>query len=51
MMQLDEHKEPYPVAKIVDLQTQAVDYSGYEYALLHGLQPDAYGIEPADYKL
>jgi HD-GYP domain-containing protein (c-di-GMP phosphodiesterase class II) len=51
LMLLDEHKDPYPGPKIVDLQTQAVDYSGHEYTILHGLQPDAYGINPADYKL
>ena len=51
MMLLDEHKDPYPGPKIVDLHIQAVDYSGQEYTILHGLQPGAYDINPADYKL
>lgn len=51
MMLLDEHKEPYPGPKIVDLQIQPVDSSGHAYTILHGLQPGTYGIHPADYKL
>ena len=51
MMLLDEHKEPYPGLKIVDLQTQAVDHNGHEYTRLHGLKPGTYGINPVDYKL
>ena len=51
MMLLDEHKVPYPGPKIIDLQTQLHDQSGHEYTILHSLQPGAYDINPADYKL
>ena len=46
MMLLDENKKPYGDSKIVDMTIDTVDGSGAELAIMTGLQPGAYDIDP-----
>ena len=49
MLLLDSDKQAFRDFKVIDLMKSAEDSGGESFAILRGLDPGAYGIEPSDF--